>query len=157
MRHAKSDWGDSTLADFDRPLNARGLRSASLIAEFMREQKFAPDLILCSPALRTKTTAEIVRQEAGFECEIRFDENIYEASIGDLFTVLQGLENDFTSVLLVGHNPATEVLSGNLTSDFQPFPTATLAKINLKIGDWKILQPLCGELEVLIRPRNLEI
>ncbi|MCH5374620.1 MAG: histidine phosphatase family protein, partial [Planctomycetes bacterium] len=28
LRHAKSSWGDPSLADHDRPLNARGKRDA---------------------------------------------------------------------------------------------------------------------------------
>src|SRR5438477_578170 len=46
MRHAKSSWADASLADFDRPLNERGLKAAPLVGRFMRRRRLRPDLIL---------------------------------------------------------------------------------------------------------------
>ncbi|RZJ80136.1 MAG: histidine phosphatase family protein, partial [Flavobacterium sp.] len=52
IRHAKSDWGNSTLKDFDRPLNKRGIANAPEMAERLVKRKIFPDLIVSSPALR---------------------------------------------------------------------------------------------------------
>ena len=53
IRHAKSDWSDNTLKDFDRGLNARGLKDAPFIGKFLKNKNIIPDLIISSPALRT--------------------------------------------------------------------------------------------------------
>lgn len=157
MRHAKSSWNNVALSDFERPLNERGFRAASLMAKYMQENGLVPELIICSPALRAKTTAKIIQMEAHVAGELLFDSTIYEASVGDLFAVLQNLDDAFSSVLLVGHNPGMEGLNGNLTGEFQPFPTAALAKINLEIEDWKSLKPFAGKLETIVKPREIEI
>ena len=64
LRHAKSDWGDSSLRDFDRPLNERGWKAAKSMGRVMRERGIAPDLVLVSPAARTTET--LARVEEGF-------------------------------------------------------------------------------------------
>ena len=38
IRHAKSDWSDNTLKDFDRGLNARGLKDAPFIGKFIKNK-----------------------------------------------------------------------------------------------------------------------
>jgi phosphohistidine phosphatase len=80
MRHAKSSWDDSALADFDRPLNERGLEAAPLIGETIRQHQFQIDSVVSSPAKRAEQTALLVRTAARINCEIQFDRGIYEAS-----------------------------------------------------------------------------
>ena len=41
MRHAKSDWSGDGLADFDRPLNPRGRRSAAALGDWLRAEALA--------------------------------------------------------------------------------------------------------------------
>ena len=80
LRHAKSSWADSTLPDFERPLNERGLLAAPLVGKFMRKRLIKPDLIICSPAQRTRETIALVLKAARLETELRYDERIYEAT-----------------------------------------------------------------------------
>ena len=80
LRHAKSSWGDSSLSDFERPLNERGLKSAPLMGETMRDKEFLPEIIVSSPAQRSRQTAGLVKDSANIGGEIEFDERIYEAS-----------------------------------------------------------------------------
>ena len=56
MRHAKSDWADSSLSDMERPLNARGRASAPLMARWIQSHRSIPDVVLCSTAIRTRQT-----------------------------------------------------------------------------------------------------
>jgi phosphohistidine phosphatase len=56
IRHAKSDWEHPALDDHDRPLNARGQRSAPRIGAWLAAQGLAPDAVLCSTARRTRET-----------------------------------------------------------------------------------------------------
>ena len=58
LRHAKSDWGNPGLDDFDRPLSKRGRNAAPRVAAWMRESDFVPELVLCSSARRTMETWE---------------------------------------------------------------------------------------------------
>ena len=55
MRHAKATWSGD-LSDFDRPLNARGTRSASALGSWLRTNNLLPDFALISAAKRTVET-----------------------------------------------------------------------------------------------------
>ena len=80
IRHAKSSWKDFSLADYDRPLNKRGFFNAPFMGNILKEKRVMPDLILSSPALRAKTTAEIIAKSIHYVDKIVFDKKIYEAS-----------------------------------------------------------------------------
>jgi len=56
LRHGKSDWEDSSLKDFDRPLNDRGRKAAKAMGHEMRDRDMVPDTVFVSPAARTKQT-----------------------------------------------------------------------------------------------------
>ncbi len=154
MRHAKSSWENSDLADFDRPLNERGLQAATFMGEFMRKNDLQPNLIISSPAVRAKQTTKLVTESAQMNCEIRFDERIYEATPHRLLYVLSEIDGQNNSVMLVGHNPGLEELLKILTSEIQPMPTAALAIIELNINDWDEINAGCGDLVNLIRPKD---
>lgn len=154
LRHAKSSWDDHSLTDRERPLNARGLRTAPFIGSLMKERDLMPDAIVSSPAVRAKQTAELVREAAGFEPEITFNERIYEASVGTLAAVIADLDNEVDRVLLVGHNPGAEGLIYFLTGEIAPMPTAALAVIDLDIETWADTDGGCGTLRHVIRPKD---
>ncbi len=61
LRHAKSDWGEAGLQDFDRPLAPRGQRAAADMAKAISAAGMLPDRILCSPARRTRETLAALR------------------------------------------------------------------------------------------------
>jgi phosphohistidine phosphatase len=152
LRHAKSSWDNPNLADFERPLNKRGLKSAPFIGEIIHKNKFQPDSILSSPAKRAQQTAVLVKEAGKIEAEIQFDERIYEASPQQLLQIISELKTDSKSAMLVGHNPGLEGLVRFLTGENQAMPTATLAVIDLEIQNWKETDSECGNLRTLIRP-----
>ncbi len=80
LRHAKSSWDNADSADFDRPLNKRGLETAPLVGETIRRNNFQIDSIISSPAKRAEQTAILVREAAQIKAEILFNDRIYEAS-----------------------------------------------------------------------------
>jgi phosphohistidine phosphatase len=154
MRHAKSSWDYADLSDFERPLNERGLETAPLMGEVMKDNGFIPELIVSSPARRAQQTAEIVKTTAAFEAEIRFDERIYEASPLRLLEVVSGIEDRFSSAMIVGHNPGLEGLIRNLTGKIEPMSTAALAVVDLEIDSWSEIGRAAGTLRKLIRPKD---
>jgi|ERR1044071_595013 phosphohistidine phosphatase len=155
LRHAKSSWEDTSLPDFERPLNERGLRAAPLVGKFMREQKIRPDLVICSPAKRTRETIALVLEAAGIEPEVRYDERIYEASVTSLLEIISQIEDDKAEVMLVGHNPGFENLLERLTNESIRMPTATLACIALNAERWREAAPNGGQLERFVKAKEL--
>jgi phosphohistidine phosphatase len=154
LRHAKSDWSDASLPDFERPLNERGLKAAPKMGVFMRERGIEPDLIVSSPARRALETAQLVKEAAAFSAEIRFESGIYEASVGDLMEIVSKTDDSTEKLLIVGHNPGFENLVGYLTGEFHPMPTAALAEIELPVKSWKEITG-GGKLKNLFKPKEI--
>lgn len=155
MRHAKSSWADVNLADFDRPLNDRGLEAAPFVGEFIAENKFTPDALLTSPARRAEQTARLVKEAAAIPASIKFDERIYEASPQALNQVITELNDDVDSAMLVGHNPGIEGFIRFLTGESEPMPTASLAVIDLNVDKWSEVSSAKGTLRQIVRPKEL--
>jgi phosphohistidine phosphatase len=156
LRHAKSSWDDTSQSDFERPLNERGRRAAPVIGRFLREREVRLELVICSPAARTKETIALVLSSARFETEIRYDERIYEANVARLFEVIEGIEDDRREVMLVGHNPGFENLLERLTNQRRRMTTGALARIILDSENWNEAPAKGGRLDWLIRPKELE-
>lgn len=155
LRHAKSSWDDTSLADFDRPLNERGKKAAPLMGKILREKKLKPELILCSPSKRTRQTIKLFLEAAKLEIDVTFEDGIYEASVTKLIKLLQSQKSKTQSILMVGHNPGMAGLLTELTGEIEHFPTAALAKIDLKIENWSDITRGAGELAWILRPKEL--
>jgi phosphohistidine phosphatase len=161
LRHAKSDWDDLALRDFDRGLNDRGKRGAALMGRHIREHGVAFDLLLASPAERVRLTLEAAR----LKLPTRWDERIYMANSSDLIDVLR-TAGEALSVLIAGHNPGLQQLIFDLVSSenenalfeaaAEKYPTATFAVLELAIDRWADCKPGCGRLIHLARPRDLD-
>src|SRR6185436_12945180 len=119
LRHAKSSWNDATLRDFDRPLKKRGREAAERIGERMAEERLSNPLVICSPAVRTRETAEIVLTSANLQVEPRFDERIYEASLRELVQIVTEIPDDKDVAIMIGHNPGFEELVSFLTGEYR--------------------------------------
>lgn len=162
LRHAKSDWDDLGHKDFDRGLNERGRRGATLMGEHIRDHGIRWDHVMASPAERVKRTLEA----AGLDAQVDWQERAYLASAATLAELLRGVRGDAASVLLVGHNPGLQELIFDLVppeaenelfdETAEKYPTAAFAVLELRIDDWLQLAPGCGELVHLARPRDLD-
>jgi phosphohistidine phosphatase len=155
LRHAKSSWKDSTLQDFDRPLNGRGRKASELVGAFIRKQKLMPDLVLSSPAVRARETIEIVLKAAKLEVELRYDQRIYEAGALRLLEVISQIDEHKNAVMIVGHNPGLEELLEVLTGRPERINTGALAKIDLATTKWSKALEGKGSLDWLVRPKEL--
>jgi phosphohistidine phosphatase len=163
LRHAKSSWKEGSLADRDRPLAKRGRRAAKAVARHLETKGIHPDLVLCSPALRTRETLEHVEAALGDGVEVTLDEALYGASESALLARLKALPEGVGSVMLIGHNPGLEELALALAADGaglarmrEKYPTAALATIDLPAERWSAVERGSGELVGFVRPSDLE-
>lgn len=140
LRHAKSSWGDPSLADHERPLNARGKRDAPRMGRLARDERLGPDLIISSDAVRARLTAEAMAEAIGYRRQILLDARLYHASPAEILAALRrAVQDDVSTVMIVGHNPGLEELVAQLTGEPEDFPTAALARIDLPIDSWSDL------------------
>ena len=163
LRHAKSSWKDGSLADRDRRLARRGRRAAKAVARHLEAERIRPDLVLCSPARRTRETLELVEGAFGDRVETTLDEALYAASEAGLLARLELLPEEVGSVMLIGHNPGLENLALALASGGpglvrmrEKYPTAALATIDLPAKRWSEVERGSGELVGYVRPVDLE-
>lgn len=165
LRHAKSSWDDPGLDDFDRPLAARGVAAAPLIGRWLVENDLAPDLVLSSPAVRAIETWELIAPLLGPEGQVKFEHGLYGATPDELLERLQRVKEDPATLLLLGHNPALEMLAGRLVAGgaekplkrlAKQFPTAALALIRLDIDAWSDVADGRGTLEAFETPKRLK-
>jgi phosphohistidine phosphatase len=154
LRHAKSSWKDASLSDFERPLKRRGREAAQQIGERLAQEKLKNPVLICSPAVRTRETAELVLKSSKLRVEERWDERIYEASLRDLLQVVTEIPEDKKVVILIGHNPGFEELLAFLTGESLRMPTAALAKIKFDVS-WKEIEARSGKLDWFTTPKEL--
>jgi phosphohistidine phosphatase len=112
--------------------------------------------VLSSPAERARASAAIVVKAAQIDAELRYDERIYEATIEQLAEVVAQLDDAVDEVLLVGHNPGMAELIEYLTGEAREMPTAALARLRLDVESWSEVHELCGQLESLVKPKDIE-
>jgi len=156
VRHAKSDWGNIDLRDFDRPLNERGFKSANNMGERLLAKAIKPDFIISSPALRAITTCEIITNKLGLdEKTIITNKNIYEARTEQLLNIVNELDNDNNLVVLFGHNNGVTDLTVYLTdADIFNIPTCGMVLIDFPFNDWKMVSKNTGTVNFYDYPKN---
>lgn len=140
LRHAKSSWNTSGLADHERPLNARGERDAPEMARRIHAAAIRPSLILSSPAVRAWTTAKIVAAEIAYPLEfLQRDENLYGAGLDTLIDIVDAQENGFNNILIVGHNPGLSYFANYLCPDLTAnLPTCGVVSVSIESDTWDL-------------------
>lgn len=151
LRHAKSDHAGADTPDADRPLARKGHRSCAAVAQHLTTTGFAPDLVLCSSALRTRQTVEGIAPALPATVPVLTEDRLYLADPSELLARLRELDDGLPSVMMVGHNPGLHMLAVALLdardrSRVLTFPTAALAVLETRIHRWAELGPSTARL-----------
>ena len=159
MRHAKSDWNSPAESDFDRPLNARGQRSAQALGTWLRDKALHPGEALVSSSRRTQETWERLAIRS---CRVWFLDDLYHASAAQMLAALRRAEAG--TVLMIGHNPGIASFAGELLApdqapppDFHRYPTCATSVIDFPAPSWDRVGPGIGTLSDFIVPRDLGV
>lgn len=157
MRHAKSNWDNPELADYDRPLNKRGLRDAPRMAQWLSDAELIPDQVIASAACRASQTASIVANELALESDILETRDLYLSGYDAYLEQVSYLPNYVETVLVIGHNPTMESLVYLLSGESVSMPTAAIAVIQLPIDTWSDqVTSASANLVKHVFPRSLE-
>jgi phosphohistidine phosphatase len=165
LRHAKSSWRDPNLADFDRPLAERGSRAAPLMGKAMSEHGLVPDLVMCSPARRTRETLDLVLAQLGANTHVELEDALYHASPQTMLELAARVPPEVRHMLLVGHNPPLHDFALKLTGAGEKdlretlaakYPTAGLAVLTFPIAGWSEIRPGSGILTLFLTPKALQ-
>jgi phosphohistidine phosphatase len=181
LRHAKANKLANTPEainskegeDFYRSLDAQGRGDAALVGNFLKQSYNAPEIVLVSPAFRTKETAEVVLQSAGWNCAVEFRPRLYLATAGQIFEELHKLDSSVQNAMIIGHNDGLQDFAVKLADDHDSdlwarlcykLPTAGLAVFDVSSAQsgvtqsagaqsgWASLQPESAKLTGLYFP-----
>jgi phosphohistidine phosphatase SixA len=114
LRHAEAMHAGPDGRDVERPLSVHGEAQARAAGTWLAEQGAQPDAVLCSPARRAQMTVDAVRRTLRTRTP-RFLPAIYQATPGELLSLVENHAPDTRQVLLIGHNPGMEQLLALLT------------------------------------------
>src|SRR6516162_7211643 len=84
--------------------------AASAIARHMKRTAIAPDIVLCSTAVRTKETLEPIAKKLK-PAKVIFEARIYEVTERELWKHVGALPEHADTVLMIGHNPGLHNLA----------------------------------------------
>ena len=156
LRHAKSSWDDAGVKDRDRPLNERGERDAPRMGRRLRARGARPTLILTSPAVRARRTAQIIAREIGYPQEfLQREADLYLASPDEIIAVIARQDSSFRDLIVCGHNPGLTELANRLTgAGIDNVPTTGVVVIGLDLKSWAELDGAEGELLLFDHPRR---
>ncbi|MDX2344637.1 MAG: histidine phosphatase family protein [Acidimicrobiia bacterium] len=156
LRHAKSDWNAGASSDHARPLNRRGTAAAITMGKILARMGEVPDLIYSSSAQRAKETAMLASDSGKWGCELVEIDDLYGTSASGALTVAANASDEIETLMLVGHEPTWSYLVQSLTGAEVDIKTATVAAVDLSIGQWKDAPTARGSLVFLLQPRLFE-
>jgi phosphohistidine phosphatase len=139
IRHAKSSWSDSTMSDFDRPLNERGKKDAPAMAEKLHDKKIKIDAFVSSPAKRAKKTCLAFSKVYGADKDdIIFVDELYNAAAHSFFEVISALDDKYKRVAIFSHNPGiTDFVNSLVPSvEIDNMPTCAVFAVETDIEQW---------------------
>ena len=130
------------------------IRDAEAMGARLAARGWSPDAVITSPALRARTTAEILASALGTSVTAE-DERIYEASLRTLYAVVESLDDACDDVMIVGHNPGFTELADSLGDRaVDGLPTCAVVRLRLNIDQWMAAAPACGEVLGIDTPKD---
>jgi phosphohistidine phosphatase len=160
IRHAKSSWDDPALTDIARPLNPRGRKGATRLGRWLATEGIRPDHALISPAVRTQETWSRILAELGPVPTTTLPD-LYEASPERMLAALRAAP-PVATLAMIGHQPGIGAFASRLLAappedaDFDRYPTAATAVIDLDGDGWAEAGWGQGNLSRFVTPRLLE-
>ncbi|MFY0675393.1 MAG: histidine phosphatase family protein [Bacteroidia bacterium] len=156
IRHAKSSWKNPELIDLDRPLNQRGKRDLQNVGYLFKNEGIKPDLIICSNAVRAKTTAKSLAAQCGYQKEIVVNENLYFKGSSTIFRQINQLSESFEKIWIVFHNPdINEIAIDLLQANEDNIPTLGCVFTKSISPTWINWSINNTEIVRIVKPKNL--
>jgi phosphohistidine phosphatase len=155
IRHGKAEEQNSDISDFERSLTTKGKKEVHNVALKLREKQPNIDLFLTSPAFRAIETAFIVAGDYGSAHEnVMISDNLYYRTNPTLLIqYLQMVEDDITSIAIIGHNPSITSFAEWFSKDPVNFiPKTGVVCITFSSKIWSSIRKDEGKLEFIINP-----
>ena len=156
LRHAKAETPGEE-PDIERRLTKRGRADADAAGSWLADEGLRPDLVICSPATRTRETwhgLAVARAQAdpeGTAPEVRYERGLYYGGRTEIIDLLRAVPDGTATVLVVGHNPTVSDVSVLLRSPDEDGAWEGLKTCGMAVhradGPWSETEP--GSMELV--------
>jgi len=138
IRHGEAEWNNLDGNDINRALTTLGHENAVALGKQLTKSKIFFDAVISSSAIRTKETALAIFGQSDFIIEnILFKDELYLASYETMLSVIEGADQQNSTIAIIGHNPGISALSNYLTTDnIDAMATCGIVKVELEIDAW---------------------
>jgi len=158
MRHAQSVEKQAGQSDLDRELTPVGEKETFRMGAYLHREKINPDVIYTSSAVRAHATAKLLSDVIRFDVErIIPDEELAQASVRTFLEFITQLDDAYTSVMCIGHNPVISYVAEYLTgAEIGTLPTAGLVAMKLRVDSWQKADKACADVIFTTSPAAIE-
>lgn len=158
LRHARAVHGGG-MNDEMRVLTPGGRRQARGVGDSLASAGIHPDRVLCSTAVRTRQTCDLVVSALGTGPEVELLEELYDSGVAGSVEAVAAAAGAARTLLVVGHEPVMSGVAGLLAgpgSDRAALarvragsPTGAYAVLSLRVP-WRDLARGVGVLETVV-------
>lgn len=144
VRHARADFKTARLADFERPLDRRGIAEIANMSERLLSQELIPDVIWTSPALRAVQTAESIARTLGISMRrLHREDRLYLAPSDEILAVVHAVGPQAAHAMIVAHNPGLTEFARLLAPEAIPgeLDTASVTTMVFDVTSWARVRP----------------
>lgn len=156
IRHGKAKSPHQFAEDFERPLHKTGIVQAHIVGHYLKHFQRKRCFALCSEALRTKQTFQIVQEICGID-QFLFFRNLYLASADTLLKAVNQLNDDYQEALIVGHNDGLSDLVSRLSGKSIYLQTCDYVELTFEVNSWDILHWDMGVVTDEFRPQLVDV
>lgn len=136
VRHAQKAPEKSGQDDYDRPLSQQGFEDAQLMADKLASKGVKADLIVASPATRTKQTSEVLASTLNYNKNIMYNEVLYMAYVNELVETITYTFDTVDTMILVAHNPSLTALAVTLVGFKEKIVSGGVMEVEFDCNSW---------------------
>ncbi|RDC62626.1 SixA phosphatase family protein [Adhaeribacter pallidiroseus] len=140
-RHAQAQNPTFNQPDFERQLTPQGIKEAERAGDWLQQLAVKPNLVVCSKAQRTRSTASIIATTLAYnQNKIVADVSLYNASEAQILNFIAQVNQEITTLVLVGHNPGVSGVVSTLSGTFQGnVPTGSVHHLSFECAGWEAI------------------
>lgn len=139
LRHAKAEHLGREVDEL-RPLALAGRRQCVRISAALTARGLVPELVLCSSAVRTRQTWDLVKTGLGeVSPAVEFSSGLYEAGVNEVLELVQQIADGVRTVLVVGHEPTMSAVAATLAGETSDESAVAHVRRGTSTGTFSVL------------------
>ncbi|PFG33373.1 SixA phosphatase family protein [Sanguibacter antarcticus] len=140
LRHAKAEPAGN-VSDELRPLALQGRRQAVRVGTALAGLGLVPERVVCSDALRTRQTWELLRPGLGDdEPEVLVTGDVYSAGVDDILRLVHETDDEVRTLLVVGHEPVMSAVAARLAGPGSDSAGLAQVRVGVQTATYVVLE-----------------